>query len=400
MRGHRASARLRRFAGLLCFGSLTWLGITARLVSAEEPAPENAPATPWNQDWTWEGAPDCEDPHAEYDPDCWACEGSPPVPVPRFSWTSAVEQCPELKVLPVTNRSCVCLKYEPGATASMTAYRPGYQMTKPGKRKWMTDPPECGEEREEEFGFAEIGWSWSVEGVTARPESGGGEIAEFEYDIPEEPFTLVVNFTATGKPDEEQCDESSDTGAGAVVDGQVYRAVEFQSAWCDGPRYEPCGGDSHGETFVGDPPSCNLSCVRVCSAPCEEKWQLQGRFDAEIVVNVYTSLLITRPGCTTGPPFECVARDPAFIALTEQHEMVHCEDMRAVLDEFNLRIAQMGLHDSEEACRSAGAALIREFVVEWRRVRRESKDHQTPGFRGLPRLDADDCGNEYVEGAY
>lgn len=190
---------------LLCL----WTPITMSQSSSTTTGGAGALTPPWDQTWAWEGAPDCDDPHEEYDSECWACEGddSDKVAVPKFKWEKTIEQCPDLELKPPTTKQVTfCL--DPFTKVEHSVSAPAYEITKKGKRKWIPNPSSCGTEHPEEFGFSAFKWKWKVEAeCDVEPKEGEGDEAQFIVDVPEKGYKVDVIFQLTAIPEDPDCPE-------------------------------------------------------------------------------------------------------------------------------------------------------------------------------------------------
>ena len=254
----------------------------------------------------WDGdKPDCSDPDAETE--CWKCEksssGFSAFPVPKY-WYEPTSTCPQLKIKEKTHDECVCELVGTKKTAQIQATAD----TTDGK--WWYVPKGksgCGKDGPENpIKFKEIRWAWKTMGRPGGDTMANGDLASFEYVVPNGDVNISVEFKARGFPDYAQCGFVDDgpTVVG-TIQGKGIAKLVIPKITTQYPSPNPVnalifdGNEAWGLMTPDIHRLLTISPVCQFSAYCLN-YQIQGQFTFTAKIDILSCITIEDDGCPEG----------------------------------------------------------------------------------------------------
>lgn len=169
------------------------------------------------------------------------------------------------------------------------------------------------------------------------------------------------------------------------------------------PDYKPCT-----QTFPYDPMSCGtvrrvdciegrfgrtealkylwMNCVECCNSGSERR-VLDGDMTATIDMVIRTQNR-TKAGCAGQPVGTPVQISTAALAVSEAHELIHCDLFVGVVNRAKSYFRRNWTFDSESVCKESLELTELFLIASWNAV----VGHPAHAFAGTPCLHADDCG--------
>ena len=356
----------------------------------------------------WDGdQPDCSDPHAETE--CWKCEqsasGNSAFPVPKY-WYETEVTCPKLEIKDKTHDECVCELEGTKKTVQVQATAD----TTDGKWRYVPKgEPGCGKDGPDNpIKFKEIKWAWKTVGRPGGDLMKIGDLATFDYVVPNGDVNISVVFKAKGIPDDSRCSAVMDgpETVGKIIGSGVPK-IYIPKVSTTYPTPNPVdslvttkGSDAWGLLRpLIDPSSLSISGVCNSYAACIE-YQIQGQFAFSATIDILSCITIADDGCPEGKKGSCFPRDKYWLDITEKHEQVHYDAYRVFVDKWNQVVMNEPLYSSYAAAFSRLKDIIKLYNAELTDLIDEQKLHASPGFKGMPTHEHNGCAWEFKTGTY
>ncbi len=335
----------------------------------------------------WGGdKPDCSDPHAETE--CWKCEksasGFSAFPVPKY-WYETTNTCPQLKIKEKTHDECVCELVGTKKTVQVQATAD----TTDGK--WWYVPKGvsgCGKDGPENpIKFKEIRWAWRTYGRPGGDIAKSGDIASFDYDVPNGDVNISVVFKARGIPDYAQCGlvNAGPTEVGTIQGKGVGKLVIPKISTTYPTPHEvtnpPTDGNGNkGWGVLYSSLSNDLDAESVCSASDCEKYRIKGQFYYEADMMILSCLPVTGDNCSL-PKGACRKLDMLEKLAVELHEQKHYDAWRTFTDKWNGVVMAAPLFNSRLDADIFISSLLIDYLLDLDITRQRGRSH-CPDFDG------------------
>ena len=354
----------------------------------------------------WDGdQPDCSDPHAETE--CWKCEqsasGNSAFPVPKY-WYETEVTCPKLEIQEKTHNECVCELEGTKKTVKVQATAD----TTDGKWRYVPKgEPGCGKDGPDNpIKFKEIKWAWKTIGRPGGDLMDKGDLATFDYVVPNGDVNISVVFKAKGIPDDSRCIAVTDgPKTVGIISGQGVARVNIPKISTQYPEpnmvdfLQVDGTNVWGVMTPKVQPLLTIGNVCNTYANCV-KYQIQGQYSFEATIDILSCIKITQDNCPQGEKGSCTPREADWLKVTKTHENTHYDAYRVFIDKWNQVIMDEPLYNTLIAAKTRRKDLMQQFDDERWILAYTQFLHLAPEFSGQFKHDHTACGWEYKTGEY